>query len=181
MSRKFSLSNTIGGFSSALILAIMFTMGAEKATPITPQSSSMEYFSEQFNCLAQNIYFEARSESQLAKRAVGYVTLNRVKSDLYPDSICDVVFQGVRTSGGQVVKDQCHFSWFCDGKEDIINEPQAWLEAQKVAFMVLNDYSNFPDPVEGALMFHAYYVSPDWKYDYERVTRIDSHIFYKLK
>lgn len=176
-----TLFQKFGATGSAITLAIMATMAAETATPITPQHSAMEYFTEQFNCLAANIYFEARSESQLAKRAVAYVTLNRVKSELYPDTICDVVYQGEQHASGMMVKDRCHFSWYCDGKPDIINDQHAWIDAQQIAHMVINTYNDFPDPVEGALMFHAVYVSPDWKYDYERVARIDQHIFYKLK
>jgi len=181
MSRKASISNIIGVVLSLYVIFLSIVVGTQYAYPVTPQSSEIEEFSKQFKCLASNIYFESRSESQLAQRAVAYVTLNRVKSDLYPNSICEVVQQGVRKSDGTMVKNQCHFSWYCDGKKDVIDEPEAWAEAQRVAFMVINDYNQFSDPVEGALMFHAVYVSPLWKYDYKRVTRIDQHIFYKLE
>lgn len=175
-----TLFEKVGAAGSALTVAIMISMAADVASPVEAVTSPIEHFTEQFECLAQNIYFESRSESQLAQRAVGYVTLNRVKSDLYPNSICEVVKQGAQKSDGSMVKDKCHFSWYCDGKPDTITEQDAWIEAQRVAYMVINNYDQFPDPVEGALMFHAAYVSPLWRYDYKRVTRIDKHIFYKL-
>lgn len=176
-----TLFEKVGAAGSALTIAIMATMAGEIASPVEAVTSPVEQFTEQFSCLAENIYFEARSESQLAKRAVAYVTLNRVKSDLYPDSICGVVYQGVRNSNGLMARDKCQFSWYCDGKPDIIDDKHAWFTAQQIAYMVLNTYSDFPDPVEGALMFHAVYVNPKWRRDYERVARIDQHIFYKLK
>jgi spore germination cell wall hydrolase CwlJ-like protein len=39
------------------------------------------------DCLSLNIYHEARGESKLGQIAVGHVTLNRVKSKLYPSKI----------------------------------------------------------------------------------------------
>ena len=42
-------------------------------------------------CLALNVYFEARSEDVVGQYAVAEVTLNRVASDRFPDTVCDVV------------------------------------------------------------------------------------------
>ncbi|MGH8558320.1 MAG: cell wall hydrolase, partial [Methylococcales bacterium] len=46
---------------------------------------------EDLDCLALNIYFEARSESTLGRRAVGHVVMNRVNHRDFPHSICEVV------------------------------------------------------------------------------------------
>jgi len=44
-------------------------------------------------CLAQNIYYEARNEPEEGKVAVGLVTINRTQDPRFPDSVCGVVHQ----------------------------------------------------------------------------------------
>src|SRR5690606_39932841 len=44
-------------------------------------------------CLANAIYFEARSEPLRGQAAVAQVVLNRVRNPAYPGSICGVVYQ----------------------------------------------------------------------------------------
>ena len=60
------------------------------------------------DCLAQAIYYEARSEGEAGQRAVAQVVLNRVRHRDYPSTVCGVVYQHVR---GQT----CQFSFSCDG------------------------------------------------------------------
>lgn len=174
-----TLFEKCGAVLSAAIIVASGFMVAEASVVIPEDNSPKEQLNEHFVCLAKNIYFEARSESELAKRAVGWVTLNRVMSDRYPDSICEVVQQGIKNSDGSMRRHMCQFSWYCDGKSDIPQEEDEWREALRVAYMVQYNYSQFSDPVEGATMYHATYVSPRWTDSYERVTRIDSHIFYR--
>ena len=45
-------------------------------------------------CLAQNIYFEAKSEPLAGQYAVADVVLNRVQDTRYPNTICEVVKEG---------------------------------------------------------------------------------------
>jgi len=59
-------------------------------------------------CLATAIYFEARSEPLDGQVAVANVIMNRVASDKFPNSPCEVVKQG-RTWMGHMVRNQCHF------------------------------------------------------------------------
>ena len=61
---------------------------------------------KQIKCLTDNIYFEARGEKDIGKKAVALVTLNRLKEPEYPDTICGTVYH--RTS-----KYHCQFSWTC--------------------------------------------------------------------
>ena len=42
-------------------------------------------------CLSLNIYHESRSDSFAGRIAVADVTLNRVDSNLFPNTICEVV------------------------------------------------------------------------------------------
>lgn len=125
----------------------------------------------EFECLALNIYWEARSESMIGKRAVAHVTLNRARHPRFPRSICDVVFEG--QGRGQY---QCQFSWACDGRSDRPTHAAAWREARNVAHTVL--FQTSADPTGGALWYHATYVSPDWADRRHRIARIGQHVFY---
>lgn len=123
---------------------------------------------EQFVCLTHNIYFEARGESALGQRAVAWVTINRMLSNQFPDTICDVVWQDKQ------------FSWTHDGKSDTPSDDQALAQAESMAREVLQHYYLRPDPTEGSLFFHAGRVSPSWRTSFNRVVQIDNHIFYNL-
>lgn len=126
---------------------------------------------EEINCLALNIYFEARSEPTDGKLAVGHVVLNRVADKRYPDKICKVVKQG-----GQKPRHKCQFSWFCDGRSDRPRDLQAWKESRALARVVFWGYSD--DPTGGALWYHADYSFPVWRRKLERGPKIGRHLFY---
>ena len=130
---------------------------------------------DEVECLAKNIYYEARDQNLTGMYAVAGVTLNRVKDRRWPNDICAVVKQ--RT----IVQNQwiCQFSWFCDGKPDSITNVEKWAESLLVAVDVMHNYNTYPDPTGGSHMYHANYVNPSWAKSYKRVVKIDSHIFYK--
>ena len=122
-------------------------------------------------CLALNIYHEARSEPESGQIAVARVTLNRVESEAFPESICGVVKQGSQK------RHRCQFSWWCDGKPDEPKEQKAWKRSLEISRRVLTD--EVPDPTDGALYYHTDYVSPKWSRHLERTTRIGRHLFYR--
>lgn len=122
-------------------------------------------------CLALNIYFEARNEPTEGKLAVGHVVLNRVADRRYPDKICKVVKQG-----GVKRRGKCQFSWYCDGLSDRPRNTRAWKESQVLARVVFWGYSE--DPSNGALWYHADYVSPYWRRSMEEGPKIGRHLFY---
>lgn len=124
-----------------------------------------------FECLALNIYHEARSEPEIGRVAVAAVTLNRVRSSTYPDSICDVVQQG-----GEA-RHRCQFSWWCDGRDDTPTETRAWTAAQQTARRSLLGLA--PDPTGGATHYHATYVQPGWAEVFEQTALIGRHRFYR--
>lgn len=128
--------------------------------------------SSELECLALNIYWEARSEPIEGQLGVAHVTLNRVADPDYPDSVCDVVFQGVETRRGQ-----CQFSWWCDGRSDKPTEPRAWETSLERALEVLKGKSD--DPTGGALYFHRDKNSPRWSVKKQRTARIGKHLYYK--
>jgi spore germination cell wall hydrolase CwlJ-like protein len=138
--------------------------------PMPPQPRRVRPFKavsdEDQECLALNIYFESRGESKVGQEFVGWVTLNRVMNSDFPDTICAVVWE-----------DQ-QFSWTHDGKSDRPRDTTAWATAQAIAGEVLAAYGVERDPTEGSTYFHADSVTPSWAKSFERVVRIDNHIFY---
>jgi len=63
----------------------------------------------QLECLTRNIYWEAASEPFEGKVAVAQVTVNRMQSGKFADSVCGVVYQK-NVFYERVV---CQFSWWC--------------------------------------------------------------------
>ena len=84
---------------------------------------------EAITCLALNIYFESRNQPIEGQVAVSQVVLERVKSKKYPDTVCEVVFQGPTYSWSvnYPIKNRCQFSWYCDGISDKPKDEIAWL------------------------------------------------------
>lgn len=139
---------------------------------------------EEIECLALNIYHEARGDNYAGKLAVADVTLNRVESTLFPNTICSVVKQTVTTTNwlGNVVpsRHKCQFSWYCDGKSDVPKNPEAWEISVEVATSFIST-DRFRGVSEGSTHYHAKYVEPNWISDrgMRRIGTIGSHIFYK--
>ena len=137
-------------------------------------------------CMAKNIFFEAAIESTAGKLAVAHVTLNRVDSKQFPNSVCEVVYEGphyTASNGTQYpVRDRCQFSWYCDGKGDDPREgSRLWEDAQELAKYVLLRQEELPDITDGALHYHASYIdAPKWAKKTKITTKIDTHIFYRL-
>lgn len=134
-------------------------------------STKAESLDKQLACLAQNVYWEAATEPTEGKIAVAQVTLNRVRSGKFPNSICGVVQQ--RTT--VLDKIVCQFSWFCERRRKPVVGP-LYEESMEVARMVLHDGYEL-DHMKDALYFHAAHVNPRW--NKQRVGRIGQHIFYK--
>jgi spore germination cell wall hydrolase CwlJ-like protein len=158
----------------------------ELPTPIfEAESVLVKLDTAEFECMRANMYFEARNQrSDEAYIAVGYTVLNRVASNRYPNSICGVVSQARRDSNGNVIRNKCQFSWYCDGKPDVPNlnnvlERRAWERASELAAAVMRNQVD--NPVGTATMYHATYVNPYWKTAYHRVATIETHIFYSEK
>lgn len=163
---------TVSIIANAATLLGMVAFGAYNIKDASAQEKLDHISAEQKYCLQQNIYFEARNQSELGQRAVAWVTLNRVDDSRYPDTICDVVWQ------------KSQFSWTRDGKSDApgdnIIEQKAWAHAGEVMESVLFKYYQDKNGIVGdAVMFHADYVDPFWKSSYVEVATIDDHIFYE--
>ena len=129
--------------------------------------------SNEVECLAKNIYFEARGEPELGQRAVAHVVLNRVSHARFPNSICGVVQQG-----GYKKRYRCQFSWWCDGRSDQPKNSNSWKKSVWLAIEISN--GNSIDPTDGALWYHADFVNPYWNQALLKGPDIGVHIFYKI-
>ena len=124
-------------------------------------------------CLAEGIYFEARSEPIRGQLAVAQVVVNRLKNPAYPDSICGVVYQN------RQYRNACQFSFACDGIREVIRDYSAWETAQQLAAAVLDGEAIYIDEIGSATHYHATYVRPNWARSMERMAQIGVHVFYR--
>jgi len=145
---------------------------------------------EQALCLATNVYHESRGEPEQGQYAVAHTTMNRVKDRRYPSNICDVVKSHRGTIPGSRLPaiNRCQFSWYCDGKSDVIrlsNSKQiidpnydAFVSSSIVAITVLLNRSK--DVTGGAThYFNDTIADPIWAQYYTHTTRIGQHVFYR--
>jgi len=131
----------------------------------------------ELNCLAQNIYFEARGESLAGQMAVGLVTMNRVRSEgMWPNTVCGVVRQG-NLNGAHPSLYNCQFAWYCDGISEQITDEDAWERSVVVATRVMEN--RVRDFTDGATNFHTVSTRPDWSRRMTETIRIDNHVFLK--
>jgi spore germination cell wall hydrolase CwlJ-like protein len=136
-------------------------------------------FSTAAMCLATAIYFEARGEPIAGQVAVANVIVNRTNDRRYPNTICEVVQQGptYRWAPSLPVRNRCQFSFYCDGKKEVITDNQAFDKAIDIAKRTLN--GEMLDITEGATHYHALYVLPDWAATKTHTVTINNHIFYR--
>ena len=115
----------------------------------------------EFTCLVKNIYYEARGEPIRGQKAVALVTLNRVASKHYPDTVCGNVYK------------KHQFTWTAN-KNRKVTDKKAWARAEEVAYAVLS--GNHGLGSFKATHFHTKQVSPNW--GLKRKAVIGNHIFY---
>ena len=125
------------------------------------------------DCLAQAVYYEARSEGEAGERAVAQVVLNRVRHPAWPNSICGVVYQGPMRAGGG-----CQFTFTCDGSLRYAPSGYAWDRARRIAAEALGGGAYAP--VGLSTHYHTNAVFPAWAPRLVKTTVIGAHIFYRL-
>ncbi len=148
--------------------------GADKPHPNYAELIDPGEMSREQRCLAEAVYFEARSEPPAGQAAVAQVVLNRVKSGLYPPTVCGVVYQD------RSHYKACQFSFACEGKSLRITEPGPWRQAVKTALDV-TEGKTYLSKVGDALNYHADYVRPYWARFLKKNDTIGRHIFYSLR
>lgn len=158
------------------VLSLVFASTNAQADEFVNLYTQEEY--PQHYCLALNIYYEARGSSVADRAGVANVVMNRVNDRRYPATICEVVRQGIKDSNGNMVRNKCQFSWYCDGKNDNPVDNDMWVESQMLAYQMIED-GKYRGLTEGATHYHATYVSPRWAKELQLVGRIGAHIFYR--
>ena len=143
-----------------LVIIVLILIASNSCAEVWPTSRE--------DCLAANIYHEARGESLVGQYMVAYVTMNRVKSSNYPNSICGVV------------KEYKQFSWYSPLKNKFPKDSDAWAKARSVAIkFLLEEPISKIDLSEGAIFYHATYVSPEWANRKTYIGKVGSHLFYR--
>lgn len=127
---------------------------------------------DDWKCLSEALYFEARGESVKGQFAVAEVILNRVSSGAFPNTVCGVIHQGTGK------KYQCQFTYTCDGHAEVIREKSAYEQVGKVARLMLDGAPR--DLTEGATHYHTRAVNPRWARKFARTAYIGVHYFYRM-
>ncbi|NNF97294.1 MAG: cell wall hydrolase [Halobacteria archaeon] len=138
------------------------------------QSTETQADNRQLTCLALNIYHEARGEPIAGQYAVAEVTLNRVASPHYPNTICEVVYQ----KNWDSIRHRYvgAFSWTeFEDKPEL--KKKEWHRAITIADAVY--YQRQEPELDGALFYHARSIKPSWARKKTPVARIGRHIFYR--
>lgn len=119
---------------------------------------------QNMRCLAAGIYFESKGEPLEGQLAVGHVIVNRSTSGRFPSSYCGVLFQ------------PSQFSFIRGGQMPAIRTGSAAWRTAKAIAQIAHEGS-WKSPAQGALFFHARYVSPRWRL--QRIAQVHNHVFYR--
>ena len=156
---------------------------------------------QQLFCMAQNIYFESRAEGEQGKQAVAHVVQNRIKDPKFPKTPCAVIqegrhFESWKTKGVEMApeqrqyiprRNQCQFSWYCDGLKDVIwiqlrdgtpieANRTAWRDSVRIAVQVMQ--GELKDNTGGATYYYAHnLVYPSWADVKQQTQVIGAHTF----
>ncbi|RYD97448.1 MAG: cell wall hydrolase, partial [Sphingomonadales bacterium] len=127
---------------------------------------------DEIDCLAEAVYYEARSETSNGQIAVAEVVMNRVRDPRFPKTVCAVVYQGHYRDTG------CQFTFTCDGSLRIKPRGPSWDRAKAVAMNVMLGLNK---PITNkATHYHTDYVNPYWKAGLVETKVIGTHIFYRF-
>ena len=154
---------TILGVQQYQLFSISEDVADIKQAFVTRTNEQVAFSEKDEACLAKNIYYEAGIESEHGKYAVAQVTLNRLKSGQWGNTICSVVYS------------KAQFSWTLKNK---LEKPsgQAWEDSRWIAHRVL--HGDRVQPLKDAMYYHADYVSPKWKNSVAKIQQVGQHIFY---
>ena len=161
---------------------------------LAPVIDAQENKTASIECLALNMYHEARGQGSAGLLAVSSVVLNRVNDKRFPNTICGVVHQGPTRESWKTrkiknlpiekrkfypIRNRCQFSWWCDGKSDVPKQKKTYKRLLTIARSIVYNEINFIDVTDGATFYHADYIIPAWAKVKTKTTRIGNHIFYR--
>ena len=123
------------------------------ATFETSDVPTYNFTEKDVQCLAHNLYREARGEGELGMSAVGYVVLNRTQARGFPSTVCGVIYEKRYVKG----RPFCQFSWVCRPPKGRI-QPSSFERAREIAILVLK--REIRNPIGNALYFHERSIRP---------------------
>ena len=150
-----------------LVVGTMFGVVGAVGQPLPEDLKS-----EAVECLALNMYHEARGQGTAGELAVTTVVMNRVNDSRFPNTICRVVTQKS--------KRKCQFTWYCSKpSRKSINDHDAYSEALSLAWKLFYANRLIWDVTDGAMWYHADYIeAPVWTKNMTITHKIGTHIFY---
>jgi len=137
-----------------VMLSIVFVVGVVRADD------------RQLDCLTKTIYFEAGNQPKIGKMAVGYVTMNRVFSNRWPSTVCDVVYQ------------KSQYGWTRLNKP--IHKNSVWYGSRRIALSVYKEYNTHNDPTHGATYYCRLSEHFPWLHRIKSKVKIGQHYFYRV-
>lgn len=152
----------------AAITAVMYSLKHIKTNPINQKYATMKERMASLDCLTENIYYENANGDFEAKVSVAQVTLNRVNSGKFGNTVCQTVFQ------------KAQFSWTISKPRALrVRDIKAYNESREVAKKVLLEGFRLPS-ITKATYYHAIYIpQPYWARNMRKVAKIGNHIFYE--
>lgn len=165
------LSNRTLAIIGCSLLAVLLVrqevrmdMLEEKIDDIIHVKEHINYTKNDVECLTKNIYYEAGVEDHRGKFAVGHVTINRLKTGYWGNTICKVVYA------------KSQFSWTL-AKKLPRPDSKLWAESESIARRLLAG-----ERVRGlqkSLYYHATYIKdPKWADSKHEAGQIGNHVFY---
>jgi spore germination cell wall hydrolase CwlJ-like protein len=151
------------GVQQYQLVTISHDVAEIKQAFITQTNERVKFTEKDEDCLAKNIFYEAGVEDERGKYAVAQVTINRLTSGKWGNSICSVVYA------------KAQFSWTLKKKLETPGG-SAWADSRWVAHRVLR--GDRVAPLKDAMFYHAEYVSPKWRDDVAKIQQVGQHIFY---
>ena len=161
---------------------------------ITPVQAEVPETEPSAECLAMNMYHEARGQGIAGVLAVSFVVFNRVKDKRFPNTVCQVIQQGPTRESWKTrkiknlspilrkyypIRNRCQFSWWCDGRSDETKDTKLYARYLKIANGMIRNEFSLIDITDGATFYHADYVKPAWAKTKYRTIEIGDHIFYR--
>jgi len=136
----------------------------DRIDQVIQTAQRMHYTQQDLDCLTRNVYYEAGVEDARGKFAVAHVTVNRLKTGHWGNTVCKVVYAPRQ------------FSWTLQ-KQLPKPDPGIWAESQDISRKVLTGYR-----VSGlmrSLYYHAVYIKdPIWADPTQQAGQIGNHVFY---
>ncbi|QXN60198.1 hypothetical protein KUA24_131 [Vibrio phage HNL01] len=151
------------------LIAVFLTNKSEAAVPTNIGDILTADVGSQ-TCMVYNLYHESRSQSDMANIMILNTVMNRVKSERWPNTICEVI------------KQRHQYSWLFDGRSDKMHDKAQVKRLTKLVDNYLLNKDTYITISEGVNMYKVTGHKTSWDYSkIEKITVIDDHTFYRHK